>query len=105
MRALVAAAVIAPLLALSWLTTTNAPVEKIFTHNNRTPSGTLRGGVLSIRLEAGEGEWHPERESDPGIVVRAFREVGTPLSVPGPLIRVPEGTEIRASVRNTFARG
>ena len=105
MRALVVASVIGSALAVSWLTATSAPIEKIITHDNRTPSGMLRGGVLSIRLEAREGEWHPERDSDPGIVVRAFGEVGQPLSVPGPLIRVPEGTEIHASVRNTFARG
>jgi FtsP/CotA-like multicopper oxidase with cupredoxin domain len=36
-------------------------------------------------------------------VVRAFAEQGKPLSVPGPLIRVPEGTEIHAFVTNTLA--
>jgi hypothetical protein len=26
----------------------------------------LRNGVLTVRLEAREGEWHPERDTDPG---------------------------------------
>lgn len=73
-------------------------------NDNRSPAGTLRDGVLTIRLEAREAEWHPDRESDPGIVVHAFAEEGRPPLVPGPLIRVPEGTEIRALVRNTLAR-
>ena len=100
MRAFIAAVLVSPLLAGP-----PARIEKIITHDNRTPAGTLTGGVLTIRLEAGEGEWHPDRDSDPAIVVRAFAEAGKQLSVPGPLIRVPEGTEIRAAIRNTFARG
>jgi len=105
MRAFVAAVLVAPSLVASSMHTRPAPIAQIITHDNRTPAGTLTGGVLTIRLEAGEGEWHPERDSDPAIVVRAFAESGKPLSVPGPLIRVPEGTEIRAAIRNTFARG
>ena len=40
------------------------------------------------------GEWHPDGDADPGIVVPAFGEEGKPSLVPGPLVRVPEGTEI-----------
>jgi FtsP/CotA-like multicopper oxidase with cupredoxin domain len=80
-------------------------VERVVVNDNRTPAGILRNGVLTLRLEAREGEWRPDRESDPSIVVRAFAEQGKPLRVPGPLIRVPEGTEIHAFVTNTLARG
>ena len=72
-------------------------------NDNRTPAGTLTDGVLTIRLEVREGEWHPDADSAPGIVVRAFGEVGQPAAVPGPLIRVREGTVIHAFVRNTLA--
>ncbi|MFN2458173.1 MAG: multicopper oxidase domain-containing protein, partial [Chitinophagaceae bacterium] len=34
------------------------------------------------------------------IKITAFAEAGKPLQVPGPLIRVPEGTEIRANITN-----
>lgn len=77
-------------------------IERIVINDNRAAAGTLRNGVLTIQLEAREGEWHPDGESAPGIVVRAFAEKGKPLSIPGPLIRVPEGTEINASVTNTL---
>ena len=36
--------------------------------------------------------------------VAAFGESGKPLSTPGPVIRVPLGTEIRATVRNRLDR-
>lgn len=79
--------------------------QRIFANDNRSAAGVLRNGVLTVRLEVREGEWHPERESDPGIAIRAFAEQGKGASVPGPLIRVPEGTEIHASVRNTLTKG
>jgi FtsP/CotA-like multicopper oxidase with cupredoxin domain len=76
--------------------------ERIVVNDNRTPAGTIADGVLTIRLEAREGEWHPDRDSDPGLLVRAFAEEGQPLRIPGPLIRVPEGTTIHAFVRNSL---
>jgi FtsP/CotA-like multicopper oxidase with cupredoxin domain len=80
-------------------------IERIDINDNRSSAGTLQGGVLTVRLEVREGEWHPERDSDPGIVVRAFAEQGKPARIPGPLVRVPEGTEIHAFVRNPLPRG
>lgn len=80
-----------------------SPTERIAVNDNRTPAGTLRDGVLTLRLEAREGDWRPDADSAPGIVVRAFAEQGKPLSIPGPMIRVPEGTEIHAFVTNAFA--
>jgi len=78
-------------------------VEHIAPNDNRTPAGTLRDGTLTVRLEAREGEWHPDRDTDPGVVIRAFAEPGKPLQIPGPLIRVVEGTTIHAIVKNTLA--
>jgi FtsP/CotA-like multicopper oxidase with cupredoxin domain len=81
----------------------NEAVEQIAINDNRDAAGTLKNGVLTIRLEARDGEWHPDRDSDPGLVVRAFGEQGKRLQIPGPLIRVKEGTEIHAFVRNGLA--
>lgn len=92
----------APIIARYLNATTTRGVEPIVVNNNRTPSGTLANGELTIRLEAREGEWHPDRDADPGLVVRAFAEEGKPLRIPGPLIRVPEGTVIHAYVRNSL---
>lgn len=77
-------------------------VDRIAVNDNRTPAGTMANGVLTVRLEVREGEWHPDRDTDPGLLVRAFAEVGKTASIPGPLIRVPEGTEIHAFVRNSL---
>jgi FtsP/CotA-like multicopper oxidase with cupredoxin domain len=77
-------------------------VEQVLISDNRAPAGTLRDGVLTIRLEARQGEWHPDGDREPGVVVEVFGEEGGPLQIPGPMIRVPEGTEIRAFVRNSL---
>jgi FtsP/CotA-like multicopper oxidase with cupredoxin domain len=100
-----AAALSASLLVAPAIDHTTPAVERVVVNDNRTPAGILRNGVLTVRLEAREGEWHPDRETAPGIVVRAFAEQGKRLLVPGPLIRVPEGTEIDVFVTNRLARG
>jgi FtsP/CotA-like multicopper oxidase with cupredoxin domain len=106
---------IAPLLLVASLLprhdTTPAPrpdhtsVARLATNDNRAPAGVLRGRVLTVRLEVREGEWHPDGDDRPGIVVHAFGEPGRPASVPGPLLRAAEGTEIDAHVTNTLASG
>lgn len=78
-------------------------------NDNRTPAGTLDDGVLKLRLEARLARWKGEKSNllegapDPTVVpVLAFAEEGGPVSIPGPLIRVPEGTEVRIEVRNSI---
>jgi len=83
----------------------SSAIERATINDNRAPAGTLRNGVLTIRLEAREADWRPDRDDEPGLTVRAFAESGKRASVPGPLIRVPEGTDVRASVTNTLTRG
>jgi manganese oxidase len=77
-------------------------LEEIIANDNRSPAGQLRDGVLTINLEARTGIWYPEEKDGPGLEVQAFAEEGKPLQISGPLIRVPEGTEIHATVRNSF---
>jgi FtsP/CotA-like multicopper oxidase with cupredoxin domain len=77
-------------------------VEPIAINDNRAGGGTLRDGVLTIRLEARRGNWRPDGDADPGITVAAFAEEGRPPQIPGPLIRVPAGTAIHAFVRNSL---
>src|SRR5690348_18426064 len=95
----------AAFMASSILPHPRAAIETIVVNDNRAPAGVLAGTTLTIHLEAREGEWHPDRDDEPGLVVHAFGEKGKRLQVPGPLIRVPEGTEIHALVSNTLARG
>src|SRR5215207_763635 len=79
-----------------------APSELAVANDNRRPAGSLRKGVLTIRLEVRQGLWRPESDSGTALPVQAFAEAGGPLRIPGPLIRVPAGTEIRATIHNTL---
>jgi manganese oxidase len=74
----------------------------IIANQNHTAAGTLRAGVLTVQLEIGKGEWHPEADDGIALSVYAFGETGRPLQNPGPLIRVLEGTDVRASLHNTL---
>ena len=76
--------------------------RRIGANPNHTPAGILRDGVLTIQLEIARGEWHPEADDGVALNVYAFGEVGHELQNPGPLIRVPQGTEIRAQLTNTL---
>jgi len=69
-------------------------------NDNRSPSGTLDSGTLTLALRAGAGRWQPEGPAGPTLEIEAFGEVGKALTVPAPLIRVAEGTQIVVSVRN-----
>jgi FtsP/CotA-like multicopper oxidase with cupredoxin domain len=72
----------------------------VMPNDNRHPAGTLETGTLTLVLRAGRGSWQPEGRDGPSLSIEAFGEESSPLTVPGPLIRVPEGTLIVASVRN-----
>lgn len=74
--------------------------ERVSINDNRVPAGTLVGNTLTIHLEARLGQWRPDGETGLPVTVKAFAVAGGPLQVPGPLFRVPEGTQIRALVRN-----
>lgn len=69
-------------------------------NDNRNPAGTLRGGVLRVNLDATWAGWRPDLDVDTAVSVQAFAERGMNPSVPGPLLRAPEGTEVRLTLRN-----
>jgi FtsP/CotA-like multicopper oxidase with cupredoxin domain len=102
MRALALIAVVAGLFGSS--TRPARTDSTIMPNDNRHSAGVLNGHVLTVRLEARNGTWFPEGPKGHGIATAAFAEEGKPLQTPGPLIRVPVGTEVHASVRNTFDR-
>lgn len=75
-------------------------LAKIRFNDNRVPAGRLVDGVLTLQLEVQEGVWHLLGDDRPGGTVLAFAEEGQPPEIPGPLVRVPLGTELRVSVHN-----
>lgn len=77
-------------------------LPRIEANQNHAPAGVLRDGVLTIQLEIAKGQWHPQAEDGVSLSVYALGEKGHALENPGPLIRVPQGTEIRASIHNAL---
>ncbi len=79
-----------------------AALPPVLANPNHASAGELRDGTLTVQLEIAKGAWHPEADDGVAVSVYAFGESGKPLQNPGPLIRVPQGTEIRASLHNTL---
>jgi len=75
---------------------------KVMANDNRTPAGTLANGVMELKLDITKGPIHIEDETGPALLVSVFAETGKAPQNPGPLIRVPEGTEIHATIHNTL---
>ena len=82
---------------------TDERLPEITVNDNRLAGGRLHDGVLALELEAREGIWYPEEHDGPGLRVQAFAEPGRPPEIPGPMIRVPEGTDVQLSIRNSIA--
>lgn len=84
----------------------------IAANENRVSSGKFDNGALILHLEVREGQWHPGAIHGPAISPQipitietaAFGEVGHGLQTPGPLIRVPQGTDVHVSVHNLLAK-
>src|SRR5262245_28289458 len=91
-------------LALAFLSVLRGPADRAIPNDNLTSAGRLAGGVLRLALESREAKWSPNGAAGPSLRVYAFAEAGKTASVPGPLIRVPAGTEIRATVHNTLPK-
>src|SRR5829696_4449215 len=79
-----------------------APADRVVPNDNRVAAGVLRDGVLTLHLEARDGLWLPDGKDGPSVTLPMFAEVGHAPQNPGPLIRVPAGTTIRVSVRNSY---
>jgi FtsP/CotA-like multicopper oxidase with cupredoxin domain len=71
---------------------------------NTRPAGSLAHGVLTLELEARRTIWYPEGDSLPGRETLALGETSGPTVVPGPLVRVPAGTTVDLTIRNTLDR-
>lgn len=69
-------------------------------NDNELPAGVLEDGRLSVKLEVRRGQWRPLGEDGGAATVLAFAEAGRPPQIPGPMVRVPRGTEVVALLRN-----
>ena len=80
----------------------SATLSVAIVNDNRLPAGRLAKGVFTLNLEARDALWYPEENAGPPIQIHAFAEVGGPTRAPGPMIRVPAGTEMRITVHNSL---
>ena len=78
-------------------------VPELTSNDQRQIAGTLQDGEYSLALDLRRLTWHPNAPSALDVDVAAFAEMGRPATVPGPLIRVPAGTHLRITIRNTLA--
>lgn len=86
---------------LSALALAQAPAaDEIVANQNRIPAGKLENGVLNVQLELRAGAWRPEADDGPQLFVQAFGEAGRAAQIPGPMLRMPEGTTVHATVTN-----
>ena len=72
-------------------------------NDNRKSGGRLRRGTYSLQLEAKLAAWQPDADVDSSVTVQAFAEEGKAPRIPGPLVRVPQGTVVNLSIRNSIA--
>lgn len=93
------------LLALASAAPQRKDLPRIRTHDNDRPAGTLIGHVLRVHLDTRNGSWFPDADDGPSAPMVAFAEAGKAPQIPGPLIRVPAGTEVIASVTNSLSDG
>lgn len=69
-------------------------------NTNRHSAGRLSHDTLRVTLVVRMARWTPEAENGTALAVPAFAEAGRPPEIPGPLLRVPAGTTIDATLRN-----
>jgi len=79
-------------------------IDTATANDNTKPAGRLDGTTLSVSLELREAAWQPGGPGTRSIRVFAFADRGRAPSVPGPLIRVPVGTTVNASISNRLDR-
>lgn len=78
-------------------------VPAIRANDNRIAAGQWKDGILTLHLELTAGNWFPEADDGPSMKMDAFAEEGKAPQTPGPLLRVPQGAEIRVSFHNLLA--
>ena len=71
-------------------------------NDNRVSAGTRRRDTVTVRLVVDRARWFPGAANGASVIVEAFAEEGKAPQIPAPLVRVPAGTHIIATVRNAL---
>jgi FtsP/CotA-like multicopper oxidase with cupredoxin domain len=88
---------------LGLLISSAAPAaSSIATSNNKETAGTTRNGLTQVRLDIMTGNWHPEEDDGPSLTIQAFAEEGKLPQIPGPTIRLAEGSNVLVTIHNSL---
>ncbi len=79
-------------------------VADVTSNDQRRIAGVLQDSAYTLALEVRRMTWRPNAPRALDVDVAAFAEAGRPATVPGPLIRVPAGTRLHITVRNTLVQ-
>jgi manganese oxidase len=77
--------------------------ELVQPNANVTRGGVLSNGVLTVTLEAKPSLFAIDGPHRQPMVIEAFAEPGKAPEMPGPLVRVPAGTAIQMTIRNSLS--
>jgi FtsP/CotA-like multicopper oxidase with cupredoxin domain len=75
-------------------------LDGIASSDGMVSGGSRSGHTLHIALVARWGMWYPDGPRTMGLPIEAFGEAGRSLQIPGPLVHVPLGTRVVASIHN-----
>src|SRR4249919_658763 len=101
-RSLLAGAIVATTPANQSVLLNRTALADATANDNTTSAGTLRAGVLSVKLFAEVARWFPGPDSAPPVETQMFGEEGKAPSNPGPLLRMPLGTRVDLALRNAL---
>lgn len=79
-----------------------AAADTVAPNDNRVAAGAASANVRRIHLEARAAAWRPDPSVDSLVTVFAFAERGQQAQIPGPMIRVHEGTDVEITLHNTL---
>jgi manganese oxidase len=80
----------------------STPAQLVRPNPNIERAGVLHDGVLAVTLEAKESAFLIDGPHRRPMTIAAFAEPGKAPLMPGPFVRVPRGTELRFSIRNSL---
>ena len=93
---------VAPRLHVDHTTAAILAVETARPNDNRRAAGVMHGDTLVLHLDVRMARWYPESDTGAFITAAIVGEVGQAPQVPGPLVRVREGTPIVATLTNNL---
>lgn len=79
------------------------PLTPVVPNDNRMAGGTMRGDTLVFSLRAQPAGWQPDKNVDSLMTVQAFSAADSVPRIPGPLLRVTEGTVVEIRLSNALA--